>query len=55
MLRAAKIMTAAGLDMLTHPEIIQKMREEWKERKKGKEYKSPLPPDLEPPVKPKKK
>jgi len=55
MLTAAKVMAASGLDMLTHPEIIQKMRKEWKEKKKGKEYKSPLPPDLKPPVKPKKK
>lgn len=51
---AAKVMAATGLDFLTHPEIIQKMREEWTENKKGKEYKSPLPPDLKPPVKPRK-
>ncbi|NIM92016.1 MAG: amidohydrolase [Candidatus Aminicenantes bacterium] len=55
MLTAAKVMVASGLDFLTHPEIIQKMRKEWVEKKKGKEYKSPLPPDLKPPVKPKKK
>lgn len=51
---AAKVMAASGLDFLTHPEIIQKMREEWRDRKNGREYKSPLPPDLKPPVKPKK-
>ena len=55
MLTAAKVMAATGLDFLTHPDIIRKMRTEWKEKKKGKEYKSPLPPDLKPPVKPKKK
>lgn len=48
---AAKVMAATGLDLLVHPEIIQKMREEWTEKKKGKEYESPLPPDLKPPVK----
>jgi len=31
------------------------MRAEWTEKRKGKEYKSPLPPELKPPVKPKKK
>jgi aminobenzoyl-glutamate utilization protein B len=47
-------MAASGLDFLTHPEVIQKMRQEWQEKTKGKEYQSPLPPDLKPPVKPKK-
>jgi aminobenzoyl-glutamate utilization protein B len=54
MIKAAKVMAATGIDFITHPEIIKKMRKEWIERKKGKEYKSPLPPDLKPPVKPKK-
>jgi aminobenzoyl-glutamate utilization protein B len=53
-LTAAKVMAASGLDFLTHPEVIQKMRQEWQEKTKGKEYQSPLPPDLNPPVKPKK-
>jgi aminobenzoyl-glutamate utilization protein B len=53
-LTAAKVMAASGLDFLTHPEVIQKMRQEWQEKTKGKEYQSPLPPDLKPPVKPKK-
>ena len=55
MMTAAKVMAASGLDFLAQSEIIQKMREEWKENKKGKEYKSPLPSDLKPPLKPKKK
>jgi aminobenzoyl-glutamate utilization protein B len=54
MLTAAKVMAASGLDLFSHPEIIAKMRKEWEEAKKGREYKSPLPPDLKPPVKPKK-
>lgn len=54
MLTAAKVMAASGLDLLSHPETIAKMRKEWEEAKKGREYKSPLPPDLKPPVKPKK-
>jgi aminobenzoyl-glutamate utilization protein B len=55
LLTAAKVMAATGVDFLTKPEIIQKMREEWTKKKKGKEYKSPLPPGLKPPVKPKPK
>ena len=51
MLTAAKVMAASGLDLLSHPDVIKQMREEWMERKKGLEYKSPLPPDLKPPVK----
>lgn len=54
MITAAKVMAASGIDFLTNPGIIKKMRAEWMERKEGKEYKSPLPVDLEPPVKPKK-
>jgi aminobenzoyl-glutamate utilization protein B len=53
-LTAAKVMAASGIDFLTHPEMIEKMRSEWSEKKKGKEYKSPLPADLKPPIKPKK-
>jgi len=51
---AAKVMAATGVDFLTQPETIQKMRAEWTGSTKGKEYKSPLPADLKPPVKPKK-
>lgn len=54
LITAAKVMAASGLDFIDNPEIIKKMREEWMERKKDREYKSPLPPDLKPPVKPKK-
>jgi aminobenzoyl-glutamate utilization protein B len=48
---AAKVMAASCLDFLAQPETIQKMREEWTARKKGKEYKSPLPADLSAPAK----
>jgi aminobenzoyl-glutamate utilization protein B len=51
---AAKVMAASGLDFLTQPETIRKMREEWTARKKGREYKSPLPADLKPRVLPRK-
>lgn len=51
MITAAKVMALTGVDFLLKPELIKKMREEWTKKKKGKEYKSPLPPDLKPPVK----
>jgi len=54
MLTAAKVMAASGIDFLTHAETIKKMREEWIDNKEGREYRSPLPPDLKPPIKPKK-
>jgi len=52
MLAAAKVMAASGVDFLMNPEIVQKMRAEWTKKKKGREYESPLPADLKPPVKP---
>ncbi|MBN2408930.1 MAG: amidohydrolase, partial [Candidatus Aminicenantes bacterium] len=51
---AAKVMAASCLDFLSSPETIKKMREEWTTRKKGREYKSPLPADLKPRVLPRK-
>lgn len=50
---AAKVMAASCLDFLAQPQTIQKMREEWTAKKKGREYKSPLPVDLAPRVVPK--
>jgi len=52
MLTAAKVMSASALDFLTRPEIIDKMRKEWEKRRQGKEYRSPVPLDIKPPVKP---
>ncbi len=54
MATAAKVMAASCLDLLTQPQTVKKMREEWTEEKKGKEYKSPLPADLKAPIKPRK-
>jgi aminobenzoyl-glutamate utilization protein B len=52
---AAKVMAASCLDFLTQPQTIQKMRDEWTAKKKGREYKSPLPAELAPRVVPRKK
>jgi aminobenzoyl-glutamate utilization protein B len=51
---AAKVMAVSCLDFLAQPQTVQKMRDEWTARKKGKEYKSPLPADLQPRVVPRK-
>jgi len=51
---AAKVMAASCLDFIAQPEVIKKMRDEWTARKKGREYKSPLPADLQPRVLPRK-
>ena len=48
---AAKVMAATGLDIIQDPKLLQKMRNEWLSKTKGKPYVSPLPPDLQPPVK----
>lgn len=54
LITAAKVMAGTGIDFLTNPDLIKRMQEELTEKKKGREYKSPLPPDLKPPVKEKK-
>ncbi|MBN2207570.1 MAG: amidohydrolase [Candidatus Aminicenantes bacterium] len=47
---AAKVMAAAGLDILGDPALLKAMRDEWLSKTKGKPYVSPLPPDVLPPV-----
>ena len=38
------------LDLLTKPKELEKAWEELEKRKGGREYKSPLPPELKPPL-----
>jgi aminobenzoyl-glutamate utilization protein B len=45
---AAKVHACTTIDLLTDPELLKKMWKELEERKRGREYKSPLPPDLKP-------
>jgi aminobenzoyl-glutamate utilization protein B len=47
---AAKIIGYSAIDLFTHPEWLLKAKEEFKERKGEKLYKSPLPPGAEPPL-----
>jgi len=47
---AAKTIAAAGLDLITKPEVLKRVRGEWVERLAGREYKPPIPLDLKPPL-----
>lgn len=47
---ASRVMAATVIDLLTKPELLQKAKDEWKERMKDRVYRSPLPPDLKPPL-----
>ena len=40
---------AAGLELLTKPELMKKVKNEWMERLAGRSYKLPIPLDLSPP------
>jgi len=52
MLTAARAMAATGIELLTQPETLANVREEWEKVTQGKPYQSPLPPDAKPPVEP---
>ena len=47
---AAKVHAATAIDLLTQPELLETIWNEFKERTKDHMYKSPLPPDLKPPI-----
>ena len=48
---ASKTIAGAAIDILTKPELLKQMQEDFKKRKAGREYKCPIPPDLKPPHK----
>jgi len=47
---AAKTLAASALDLFTKPELLEKAKEEHKERLAGRKYTSPIPPEVEPPL-----
>jgi aminobenzoyl-glutamate utilization protein B len=47
---ASKVMATTVLDLLTEPDLLEKVREDWEGRMEGFTYESPLPPDLKPPL-----
>lgn len=47
---AAKAMATTALDLMTKPEELARVKEDWETRMAGRTYRSPLPADLEPPL-----
>jgi aminobenzoyl-glutamate utilization protein B len=47
---ASKVIAATGIDLLTKPDVLKKAWDELEERKAGREYHSPIPEDLDPPL-----
>ena len=47
---AAKVMTATAIDLLTNKDVLNKAKEEHRQRIGNKQYKSPIPPDHKPPL-----
>jgi len=52
LLTAAKAMAATGIELMTQPKTLASVRAEWKKLTKDRPYKSPIPPDVKPPVEP---
>lgn len=48
--KAAKIITASAIDIIMQPKIIERAKEELKERLNGREYKCLIPDDIHPPL-----
>jgi aminobenzoyl-glutamate utilization protein B len=48
---AAKTMAGSALDLYTKPELLKKAKEEHAKRLTGRKYASPIPPEIEPPLK----
>jgi len=47
---AAKTIAGTALDLLTKPDVLRRIREEFEEKTRGFAYKSPLPEGLKPPL-----
>lgn len=50
LLFAARTMAVSILDLMTRPELLREAQREFAQRTRGREYRSPLPPDLKPPL-----
>ncbi len=47
---SAKTMSACAIDLLTKPDLLKKIREEFEQKLGERTYKSPLPPEMKPPL-----
>jgi hypothetical protein len=43
-------MAATAIDLMTNEDLLKKAWDEFDSRLRGRKYKSPLPPDLKPPL-----
>lgn len=50
MLQAAKLLAVTGADLFLRPDVIEKAKEEWRERMQGRAYRSLLPEGTNPPL-----
>ncbi len=51
LLFAAKTLAGTTIDLLTKPDVLKNVRDEFEKRKMGRAYKSPVPIAIKPPVK----
>jgi aminobenzoyl-glutamate utilization protein B len=47
---ASKVMASSVIDLLTKPEILKRVKDDWESRMKDRVYTSPLPPESKPPL-----
>jgi aminobenzoyl-glutamate utilization protein B len=47
---ASKVIATSALDLLMSPDLLKKAQEEFERRKRGRVYKSPVPPEAKPPL-----
>jgi len=47
---ASKVMALTVIDLLTNADLLNRAKEEFKRRLRGRKYKPPIPPDMKPPI-----
>jgi len=47
---ASKVMALTVIDLMTNVDLLNEAKEEFKQRLRGRKYKSPIPPDMRPPI-----
>lgn len=47
---ASKVMATTVIDLLTDTDLLESAKVEWRRQMKGKVYRSPLTPDMKPPL-----
>ena len=47
---ASKVMASTVIDLMTNVDLLNEAKEEFKQRLRGRKYKSPIPSDMKPPI-----